>query len=181
MTAGTTASYRITEGDYVGAGKLALQFQYKLLILLTAIVFIILPSIEPVVLPAAAGTALGLEAIVRHFASLVIPAAVWLVVFILGMRHIGFPYVWRRNYRKTKGIQDEIQVSLSDKGVQFKYASGESRLTWDRILQWRKNERYILLYPAPNCYHIIPKAGAAGGFDFALLESRLEQHIGKPV
>jgi hypothetical protein len=53
-------------------------------------------------------------------------------------------------------------------------ASGSAR----NVVRWRQNERFILIYPMPAMFYIVPKAIAGNGFDVSLLVQRLTSQVG---
>src|SRR5690606_25143640 len=89
------------------------------------------------------------------------------------------PWLLRRHYRQYKGIQQEQTVALLDEGVRFTSADGQGRLPWDKILKWRCNGDYVLVYPMPRLYYLVPVAAvAAQGFDVDRLKAALARHVG---
>ena len=84
----------------------------------------------------------------------------------------------RAQYRKYPLIQKPIEVGVLPNGVSFKSADGEGRLTWESIIKWRENSEFILVYPAPNLYYIIPKRLEASGLDVPAIAAGLEKNVG---
>lgn len=84
----------------------------------------------------------------------------------------------RAQYRKYPLIQKPVEVGVLPNGVSFKSADGEGRLTWENIIKWRENSEFILVYPAPNLYYIIPKRLEASGLDLPAIVVGLERNIG---
>ena len=91
------------------------------------------------------------------------------------------PWLLRRHYRQYKAIQQEQVVTLRDDGVHFTSADGEARLGWDRILKWRHSPDYVLIYPMPRLYYLVPSTVAAQGFDLERLKDALARHVGPAV
>lgn len=91
------------------------------------------------------------------------------------------PFMARRHYRQYKAIHDEFTLRLLDEGVQFISSSGESILRWDSVLKWRQDSDYVLIFPMPRLYHIVPKSVAANGFDLEGLIERLRTQVGEAV
>lgn len=160
------ATYRITESDYVNAMKLGAKPSPKLKgIFLTVVLALILLSIfaqNPV------------RAIALFF-------LIYVPLVLLARRYIFIPIIARRHYRKYKAIHEEFTVELLDEGIHKTSPNGDGKITWDKIYKWRQNEKYILLYPMPKLFYIIPKSVEAGGFDIPLLINQLTQHVGKPT
>jgi hypothetical protein len=74
-----------------------------------------------------------------------------LFAYVLG------PWKARKQYRQYKAIQKPVTVSLLNSGVFFKSNSGQGELEWSHIHKWRQNDDFVLIYQAPNVYHILPK------------------------
>jgi len=159
-----TASYTITEADYVQAMKLYSRPKPLLvaILVLIAVAFIIAIAFGPAALrPGAIGGLVG-----------------GLSVMILGRLFFN-PMQTKRLYRKYKAMQEPIMIERQDAGIEFNSASGRALLRWDKLLKWRQNERYLLLYTMPRLYHIVPKSIADQGFDLDALIERLQSHLGK--
>jgi hypothetical protein len=120
--------------------------------------------------------------IVMMRTNVVMPMAVGAVagfcIIVLAIRLFASPLILRRNYRQYKKIQQEQTVTLLDDGVRFATDSGSTLLTWGDILKWRYNADYVLIYPMPRIFHIVPATVAAEGFDIERLKAALTQHVG---
>lgn len=161
------ASYRITEDDYVRAGALHGQTSIWFRVVLTLVGML----------------AVGIVLWMQGSSSLVVICGV--IGGGIGMQ-VGSRFGWmgaqsrllRRHYRAYKAMQDVQGVSLSDEGVLLTSVMGEGRLTWDKILKWRCNADYVLIYPAPNVYYTVPTSVTAQGFDIERLKAELTRHVG---
>jgi hypothetical protein len=69
-------------------------------------------------------------------------------------------------------------VELTETGINLSTADGTINLQWSKILQWRQNDRFVLIYPMPILFYLVPKSIAREGFDIALLVQRLAEHVG---
>lgn len=160
------ATYRISEDDYVNAMRLFTKFtpRAKVIFVFLSSVLILLaifgsPEIQSIAIGGLAGA---------------------LIVHVVG-RYIVSPILARKHYRKYKAIQDEFTVEVLLDGVRFASPNADGKLTWEHMLKWRQNDDYILIYPMPRIYHIIPKSIASSGFDVPLLINWLTQHVGEPT
>jgi hypothetical protein len=54
-------------------------------------------------------------------------------------------------------------------------------IVWQNVLKWRHDDRFVLLYPMPRLFHVVPKSVAARGFDLKGLLERLNRHVGPPA
>lgn len=161
---GMEAKYRISEKDYVNANKLFGKLTPKITLtyLIASLLLIISAVFGPPILKGGAigGLAGGL-------------------IVTLVAKFIASPLIAKRHYRKYKAIHDEFTVQLLDDGVNFISSTGEGKVGWDSILKWRHNEGYILIYPMPKLYHIVPKSISESGFDIQLFIERLTNNVGK--
>ena len=160
------ATYRISEQDYVNAMKLFSRLTPRLMYVYLA-------------------SALVLAAIALFGGVIVSAGAIGgltggIIAILIG-RYIVMPIMARRNYRKYKAIQEEFAVELLDDGIRLSSPDAEGKITWGKMLKWRQNESYVLIYPMPRLFHIIPKSVAAQGFDLQALTDELQRHVGKPV
>ncbi|MGB4812805.1 MAG: YcxB family protein [Methylophilaceae bacterium] len=159
------ATYRISEQDYADTIKLFAKITPRIIIfyLLSVLILIALAVFGSSVLRAGAiGGLIG-----------------GLSVIIIG-RYIISPILARRHYRKYKAIHEEFTIELIDKGVRFSSSNGDWKIMWDKTHKWRQNENFVLIYPMPRLYYVIPKSVASQGFDLQALTDGLLQHVGKP-
>ena len=91
-------------------------------------------------------------------------------------RHIYAPWQTKKQYKAYKAVQEPILVNYTDTGLNFKSAIGEATIEWQRINKWRENNNLLLLYQAPNVYHVIPKRI---GEISNKIKDALIQHVGK--
>jgi len=158
--------YRISEDDYVSAMKLFAKLSPRESGIYSA-------STVVLVVLAVFGTPLIKAGAIGGLAG-------GAIVTLVG-RYIVSPILARRHYQKYKAIHQEFTIELLDDGVRFTSPDADGKLTWDKMLKWRENQDYILIYPMPQLYHIVPKSIATGGFDVKLLTNRLSQYVGKPA
>jgi hypothetical protein len=160
------ANYRISEDDYVDAMRLFAKFTPR-----TTMAFLMFAAVL---------TALAV------FGSLALRGAAiggligGISVTLVG-RYIVSPILARKNYQKYKTIQEEFTVALVEDGVVFASPTAEGKITWDKVYKWRQDEKYVLIYPMPRLYHIIPKSVVTEGFDVQALTNALREHVGKPA
>lgn len=91
------------------------------------------------------------------------------------------PWLVRRNYRKYPLMQKPFFVRTEPDGITFRTENGTTVVAWKDILKWRENAEFILLYVAPNRYHIVPKQLAAAGLDLSALTRILRDTVGKAI
>ena len=159
-----TAIYRISKQDYINAAKLFRKFTVKMAAsyLAVTILLLIIAFIGPKFLKHGIfGGIIG-----GFIASLII-------------RYLVFPIQTKRNYKKYKAMHDEFTLELLEEGLKFGSSTGEGLVKWDTINKWRQNDDYILIYPMPRLYHIIPKSVAEQGFDIQGVVDSLNERVGK--
>lgn len=156
-------TYKISEHDYVRAMKLFGKIMPKVAAIYGAAVLV-----------------LGLVAV---FGSAAIKGgaigglAGGAVVIVLG-RFIVNPILARRHYRKYKAIQEPINIKLNEDGIELSTPDGGGLVRWDKIFKWRQDEEYLLIYPMPRMYHIIPKSISKSGFELPVLIQALQEKVG---
>ncbi|WP_242112619.1 YcxB family protein [Luteimonas aquatica] len=156
------AQYRISEQDYVDAMRLFARPGARSISILAAIAL------------AAIALALFGPPLVRAGA---IGGLVGIAVVAAGSFAL-LPWTARRHYRKYRAIHETFTVELLENGVRFASRNGEGTLAWAHVLKWRQNDRFVLLYPMPRLFHIVPRAIASQGFDVEALVDRLRRHVG---
>lgn len=155
--------YRITEQDYVRAQRLFARMTprgWTALAILAAGAILLAVLGRADIRPFAVGGLIG-------------------IAVLLAMPHTLLPWNARRQYRKYKGIQSPVGIELREDGVRFVSSHGEGVLIWNHVLKWRQDADYVLLYPMPRMFHIVPRSVAAQGLDIDGLISRLEARVGK--
>jgi hypothetical protein len=159
------AKYRVSEDDYVNATALFGKITLSSAIGLSALALLLL-GLELFGPPFMQGVGIGG----------IIGGA---IVAVLG-RYVLSPWIARRHYRNYKAIQEEFTIEILDDCVHFSTADSDSKIKWANILKWRHNDAYILIYPMPRIYYVVPKSLAASGFDIPLLIAKLTQNVGNP-
>lgn len=137
------ASFTITEGEYLRANKLFTK-----------------PSRKTLIIYAVAGIALATIALGVASPVLRIGAMGALIGGFFGhlfVRRIYAPSQTRKQYKEYKAAQEPVCVTRQDDGIKFETASGGAIIDWARIVKWRENEELVLIYQAPQVYHIVPK------------------------
>jgi len=161
------AQYRITEDDYASANRFHAWRQPLARSLQTALIGIV-----------TIGALLG----IANFAHLTIGLVVAMGLGgAIGSAFGMFMHTsWRarRHYRQSKAVQELITAELTEAGINFSPADGAASLQWSKIFQWRQNNRFIMIYPMPILFYLVPKSIAQQGFDIPLLPQRLAEHVG---
>jgi hypothetical protein len=162
----TAHTYRISKDDYVNAAKLAgkLTSRQALIYFVALILLLSLAAFGPAGIRAAAFNA----------------AIGGLCVGSL-TKYVVTSVISRRHYRKYKAIHDEFEVELLQDGIRMVSPNGSGKVVWGTILKWRQNESYILIYPMPMIYYLVPKSLESKGVNIALLIEKLTRHVGKAI
>ena len=153
----------ISEDEYASAMSLhgRLSSKIKAIYLLVA-TGLILTAVAGSVIPRLYSVSILIGGAIGHFA----------------MTRVLAPWRARRNYRKYPVIQKPFLVKPEPTGVYFKSEGGEALLKWEDIHKWREDNQFVLVYPAPNLFHVVPKRLAGVGLDIALLTSSLAENVG---
>jgi hypothetical protein len=164
----TEVQYRITEHDYASA----LRFHaWRRLIARPSTITLVDAGIAVVLI----GFILWIVPSLLAPVAFAVAAIAILLVVVPFVRARGRA---RQHYRQYKGIDDPVTLELRDAGIKFTNADGGGILPWSKVLQWRQNDRFILIYRMPILFHIVPKSIAQDGFDVALLVQRLVEQVG---
>ena len=92
------------------------------------------------------------------------------------VRHLYAPWRTRKQYRAYQAAQEPVEVKVLSESLLFKSNIGEAVIEWSRINKWRENEDLLLIYQAPEVYHILPKR--VGG-SISKIREALVQNVGK--
>lgn len=66
------------------------------------------------------------------------------------------PFNAKRQYKQLRALKNEIHMTLSPQGIDFKSESGESKLQWGDIHKWKSANGVYLLYITSNMFHMVP-------------------------
>jgi hypothetical protein len=160
------ATFRISEDDYVATHKLCARLTKRqwVINLSIGLVLVLMAVFGP--------PALQVGALVGLIVGGLVTAVTHLVVV---------PNQVRQHYRNYQVIKEEVTLDLQDNGIRYSSDSGVAVLTWDKILKWRENEKFVLIYLMPSLYYIVPKEVEKLGFDLGELTRKLTQHVGAAV
>lgn len=136
-------TYSLTESEYVNAHKLFTKPTMKI-----KIVYCILGIVLLLVAFLSSRLIIRLGAI-GGFAG---GAIGYLVT-----NYIYAPYQTKKQYQKYKAAQEPNELEILLNGLKFTSETGAAIIAWERIIKWRENSQFILIYQAPHVYHIIPK------------------------
>jgi hypothetical protein len=90
------------------------------------------------------------------------------------------PRAARRNYARYPLAQLRIRLSLLPEGVSTQSERGKTTLLWKDFIQWRTNDKTILLYVSPRMFLFIPTRLATEGFPIDTLRERARRELGPP-
>lgn len=158
--------YKVSEADYLQAMRLFSKLSARSIVIvlfgaLILVALVILGSVD-----------------VRRFA---IADLIWAAAVLLLYRYVLLPIFAWRDYKKYKAIHQEFELELFDEGLNMASSNGQWLVRWDQMLKWRKNDQFILIYPLPRLFYIVPKRFSEQGLDVQLLRQKLLQHLGKAV
>ena len=64
---------------------------------------------------------------------------------------------WRRIHRESPYLQEPVNATLTDEGIEFLTATSSGVLPWSRFIKMKESDDLVLLYQAPNLFNIVPK------------------------
>lgn len=159
--------FHITPEDYVSAGLLNVEMTKR-----SKIIHYIIDSIFII---------LGL--IAWYFERHIIVG--WLIgAVIVGnllpflLRKFFVPWQLKRHYKKYSKIKKPFAIILNNDSIKFESEDELGILEWNDIYKWRENSKYILIYLAPQIYHLVPKRIIEDGFPLNELEEALTKNVG---
>lgn len=157
-------TYQISQEDYVKSGYLYGELTKNQSIICALVVALCVAAIifGPALIkgPIIGGVVAGLIALVI-------------------LKYIVNPFYARRHYQQYKAIQESFEIELLDDGIFMQSPSASGKVAWDSVHKWRHNDTYILIYPMPRLYYIVPKSLRDNGLDIDLLIQQLNKHVGK--
>jgi hypothetical protein len=157
--------FSISQDDFTGAARLNAKTSLR-----SEIVFLFI------------GVAFAIFAYVTknpHLRYAAIGGIVGGLTFGLLFQFVVVPGIARWQYKRHESVHQKTQIRVGEDGVSLKSNDWEGTLRWNVIHRWRQNDHFILLYPAPGIYYIIPKRLQNEGFEISGLLSRLATHVGK--
>ena len=157
------ATFRISEDDYAYAMKLFAR-----------------PTPLRWALLAAIGVLLLLGVLIggRNVWLAAVGGMVGMAIVLLATRLLT-PAMARRHYRKYKAMHAEFQAELLDNGLRLMSPHGDGIVVWENVLKWRQNDRFVLIYPMPKIFYVVPKSVADTGFELSALIEALQSKVGK--
>ena len=156
-------TFHISEKDYIRAVKLSAKhsiFIFVIIAFIVALFFLFLYGKE------------------RYELALMVGAALlgWGIICF----HLLNPILWKRHYRKYKMLQEPITIELDQNDQLFlTIADSNTHIDFDKMLKWRQNKDFILIYLMPRLFYVIPKRLSETGFDIDRLIALLTKHLGK--
>jgi hypothetical protein len=88
-------------------------------------------------------------------------SGIWQLALLTGLVtfavHLCPRLMWKRSYRKDKGLHEEISMEISESGIRATGQNFEGTFGWAVYIRFLESESILLLYPSPNMFHIFPK------------------------
>lgn len=158
------ASYTISERDFLAASRLNETPPIRLL----ALFAVILIGLLAVYLTDYYG-----------FGQLAQGALIGLILSYLFLHFVGSPYKAKKFYRGFKALHGNFTVELLPTGLEISSTHGSNQLLWKDIKDWKQNREFLLVYPKPDVFYVLPKKISEQGFDGRALVQALEMYVGK--
>lgn len=79
-------------------------------------------------------------------------------------------------YQKSATLPNKVTLHISGKGIKLDKHSNYASIPWHVFSQWKKDERFYLLYTNPRQFNVIP-ARAMSEVEKKELEAYLKKYI----
>lgn len=100
---------------------------------------------------------------------------------LLGLHFlIWLPFKSRRLFRQYKALAEPATLEVREDGLFFRRPTGEYLVPWSHIVKWRHNEKLVLLYPADNAFHLVPRHFFPDPRAYGDFLATLTARVGKP-
>ena len=101
-------------------------------------------------------------------------------VAIVGLVGFVLPYQGARTAAKNRNLEDAVQYTFSQSGVDVdgKYSSGH--LDWALVTRVMETGSYVLIFVSRNIVHLIPKVSLRGE-DLTSLRNLLRESVSSDV
>ncbi|HEV8523152.1 MAG TPA: YcxB family protein [Terriglobales bacterium] len=88
-------------------------------------------------------------------------SGIWQLALLTGLvtfaLHLCPRLMWKRSYRKDKGLQEELTMEITESGIRVTSQNFEGTVRWAGYVRFVESETTLLLYVSPNAFHIFPK------------------------
>jgi len=153
-----SCSYKLTEPEVVKAMQLHGRGTNKSLVALSIIGFILL-----------------LLGVFTDYKAIGFGGAIGGFIGYFAVLYLLIPFNAKRQYKQHRALRDEIHMTLSEQGIDFKSEFGESRLQWSDIHKWKNGKGMYLLYITSNMFHMVPSRALSAENELSEL---LNQNVG---
>ncbi|MGK0272387.1 MAG: hypothetical protein ACI88H_003058 [Cocleimonas sp.] len=95
-----------------------------------------------------------------------------------GLINLVIPYQAQKQFKKNKILSKKTSLLLTEQGINLKNKSGEKKLQWQDIKNWKCDNGVYLLYLNKQSFHTVPVKPLPDQF---LFDKLLLQHLGKKL
>lgn len=95
----------------------------------------------------------------------------WFLVFI--------PWRAKKHYRQYKAMSEPVCIEATDMGLSFESSTGRGIIPWDHVNKWRNNDKLLLVYPAGNVFHLVPRHFFSTVGQYEEFIARLQKNAGE--
>ena len=160
----SSASYTISQKDFIAASRLHETPPLRLVLILVAVLI---------------GLVVVYITDYYGFGQLALGTLAGLILAYVVLQLFASPYKAKRFYQRFDVLHAPLRIKLLPTGLELHTSGGIKNLAWKGITDWKQNQQFLLIYPNPNVFYIIPKAIYAEGFDGRALEQALSLYVGK--
>ena len=157
-------TYKLTQDEYLQAVNLHHK-KGKRVLMLT--IYVILATLIVIV-----GTDFSNT---REIITNMIAAFFSISFYILFVRMLT-AYQAKSVYQKSTTLPSEVTLHISGKGIKLDKNRNNASIPWSAFSQWKKDERYYLLYTNPRQFNVIPSR-AMNEVQKKELDSYLKKYI----
>jgi len=134
-----SCSYKLTQPEVVRAMQLHGRGNNRTLVVLSIV-----------------GIALVLIGVLTDYKAIGFGGSIGGIIGYFAVLYLLIPFNAKRQYKQLRALKNEIHMTLSPQGIDFKSESGESKLQWDDIHKWKSANGVYLLYVTSNMFHTVP-------------------------
>lgn len=102
------------------------------------------------------GVALAVAGTVSEYRIVLWGALICGIIGYFSTLFISIPRNAKNQFKQNRALRNEISMEVSAQGINFKSASGESKLIWSDIHKWKQGNGLYLLYITNTMFHMVP-------------------------
>jgi hypothetical protein len=105
-----------------------------------------------------------------------IPLGAAIVFAFWAMITLVSPYLGARAAMKSPSSQGVIRYAFTDAGIDITATHSSGHMDWEMIMRVAETNRFIVMFPAKNMMHLVPKSSLSVE-DLAALKAQLRRSV----